>query len=65
MSLFSDMVQRPGKNKILSVQFYNILSTYNAKIINILYIFLHFWQPQLITLAVQTTVYYKKEKKVK
>jgi hypothetical protein len=42
MSLFSDMVQRPGKNKILSVQFYNILSKYNAKIINILYTFLHF-----------------------
>jgi hypothetical protein len=42
MSLFSDMVQRPGKNQILSEQFYNILSTYNAKIINILYTFLHF-----------------------
>ena len=37
MSLFSDMVQ-----KILSVQFYNILSKYNAKIIIILYIFLNF-----------------------
>ncbi len=29
-------------NKILSVQFYNILSTYNAMIINILYTFLNF-----------------------
>ncbi len=28
--------------KILSVQFYNILSTYNAKIIIILYTFLNF-----------------------
>jgi hypothetical protein len=35
--LVSDMVQ-----KILSVQFYNTLSTYNAKIIIILYTFLKF-----------------------
>ncbi len=36
MSLFSDMIQ-----KILTVQFYNILSTYNAMIIIILYTFLN------------------------
>jgi len=41
MSLFSDMVIWL-KNIILSVQFYNILSTYNAKIIFILYTFLKF-----------------------
>jgi hypothetical protein len=45
--LVSDMVQ-----KILSVQFYNILPTYNAKIIIIHYTFLKFDKPQLITLAV-------------
>ncbi len=41
LSLFSDMVIWL-KNIILSVQFYNILSTYNAKIIFILYTFLKF-----------------------
>jgi hypothetical protein len=41
MSLFSDMVIWL-KNIILSVQFYNILSTYNAKIKIILYTFLKF-----------------------
>jgi hypothetical protein len=36
MSLFSDMIK-----KLLTVQFYNILSTYNAMIIIILYTFLN------------------------
>ncbi len=41
-----------SKNIVSRVQFYNILSTYNAKIKIILYTFLKFEEKKLITLAV-------------